>query len=129
MLSCTDKDRGDTFNPRQPLVSVVIPAFNASAYVERTLQSAMRQTYTALEIIVVNDGSTDDTAEIVEQIAMSDSRIRLLSTPNRGVGKSFDVRWLQIPTSLNTRSEVQWMPLINMRFGNSGRLGEVIFHS
>ncbi|ANL69960.1 glycosyltransferase family 2 protein (plasmid) [Rhizobium phaseoli] len=85
MLSCTDKDRGDIFNPRQPLVSVVIPAFNASAYVERTLQSAMRQTYTALEIIVVNDGSTDDTAEIVEQIAMSDSRIRLLSTPNRGV--------------------------------------------
>jgi len=64
---------------------VVIPAFNASTYIERTLRSAMHQTYTALEIIVVNDGSTDDTAKLVEQTAMSDSRIRLLSTPNRGV--------------------------------------------
>ncbi len=78
-------DRGDAFYSTQPLVSVVIPAFNASAYIERTLRSAVRQTYTALEIIVVNDGSTDDTAQLVEQIAMTDSRIRLLSTPNRGV--------------------------------------------
>ncbi|WP_434729493.1 glycosyltransferase family 2 protein [Rhizobium binae] len=68
-----------------PLVSVVVPAYNASAYIERTLRSAIRQTYTALEIIVVDDGSTDDTAKVVEMIAMSDSRIRLLSTPNRGV--------------------------------------------
>jgi glycosyltransferase involved in cell wall biosynthesis len=45
----------------------------------------MRQTYAALEIVVVNDGSTDDTAKLVEQIAMSDSRIRLLSTSNHGV--------------------------------------------
>lgn len=45
----------------------------------------MRQTYTALEIIVVNDGSTDHTAKLIEQMAMSDSRIRLLSTSNRGV--------------------------------------------
>ncbi|WP_442127794.1 glycosyltransferase family 2 protein, partial [Rhizobium leguminosarum] len=38
-----------------------------------------------LEIIVVNDGSTDDTATMVEQVALADSRIRLMSTPNRGV--------------------------------------------
>jgi glycosyltransferase involved in cell wall biosynthesis len=78
-------DRGDAFCSAQPLVSVVIPAFNASTYIERTLRSAARQTYPALEIIVVNDGSTDDTAKLVEQIAMTDPRIRLLSTPNRGV--------------------------------------------
>ncbi|MBB3464950.1 glycosyltransferase family 2 protein [Rhizobium sp. BK377] len=78
-------NRGDAFYAAQPLVSVVIPAFNASIYIERTLRSAMRQTYTALEIIVVNDGSTDDTAKLVEQIAITDSRIRLLTTPNRGV--------------------------------------------
>ncbi|MEF3128723.1 glycosyltransferase family A protein [Rhizobium leguminosarum] len=85
MLSYTDEHRGDTLYSDQPLVAVVIPAFNASTYIERTLRSAMRQTYAALEIIVVNDGSTDDTAKLVEQIAASDSRIRLLSTPNRGV--------------------------------------------
>ncbi|MDR9777310.1 glycosyltransferase family A protein [Rhizobium hidalgonense] len=85
MISGTDEDRRRAFNSDQPLVSVVIPAFNASTYIERTLRSAMHQTYTALEIIVVNDGSTDDTAKLVEQTAMSDSRIRLLSTPNRGV--------------------------------------------
>ncbi|RWY77899.1 glycosyltransferase family 2 protein [Rhizobium leguminosarum] len=68
-----------------PLVSTVIPAFNASRYIERTLRSAGRQTYRNLEIVVVNDGSTDDTARMVEQVALQDSRIRLLSTPNRGV--------------------------------------------
>jgi len=78
-------DHGDAFHSIQPLVSVVIPAFNASTYIENTLRSAARQTYPALEIIVVNDGSTDDTAKLVEQIAMTDSRICLLSTPNRGV--------------------------------------------
>lgn len=85
MLSYTDEDRGDTLYSDQPLVAVVIPAFNASTYIERTLRSAMRQTYAALEIIVVNDGSTGDTVKLVEQIAVSDSPDRLLSTPNRGV--------------------------------------------
>jgi glycosyltransferase involved in cell wall biosynthesis len=85
MLSRTGEDRRDNFQSGQRLVSVVVPAFNASAYIERTLSSALRQTYTALEIIVVNDGSTDHTAKLIEQMAMSDSRIRLLSTSNRGV--------------------------------------------
>ena len=85
MLPEVAEDRRNDFCADQPLVSVVIPAFNASAYIERTLRSAGRQTYAALEIIVVNDGSTDDTAQLVAQIAMSDARIRLLSTPNRGV--------------------------------------------
>ncbi|WP_179611250.1 glycosyltransferase family 2 protein [Rhizobium leguminosarum] len=85
MLPCAEGDRRYTFDSDQPLVSVVIPAFNASTYIERTLRSALRQTYTGLEIIVVNDGSTDHTAKLVEQMAMLDSRIRLLSTSNRGV--------------------------------------------
>lgn len=44
MLSYKDEDRGDTLCSDQPLVAVVIPAFNASTYIERTLRSAMRQT-------------------------------------------------------------------------------------
>ncbi|AHF88131.1 glycosyl transferase (plasmid) [Rhizobium leguminosarum bv. trifolii WSM1689] len=85
MLSSSDTDRRDVPHSNGPLVSVVIPAFNASRYIERTLRSAGRQTYRNLEIIVVNDGSTDDTAKVVEQVALEDSRIRLLSTANRGV--------------------------------------------
>ncbi|MBY5523378.1 glycosyltransferase family 2 protein [Rhizobium leguminosarum] len=85
MLSSSDKDRRDVRHFSEPLVSVVIPAFNASRYIERTLRSAGRQTYRNLEIIVINDGSTDDTAKVVEQVALEDSRIRWLSTANRGV--------------------------------------------
>lgn len=85
MLSYSGEDQGDAFYSLQPLVSVVIPAFNASIYIERTLRSAARQTYRSLEIIVVDDGSTDDTAKLVEQMALIDPRIRMLSTSNRGV--------------------------------------------
>ncbi|MBY3068206.1 glycosyltransferase family 2 protein [Rhizobium laguerreae] len=85
MLSSSDTDRRDVPHSTKPLVSVVIPAFNASRYIELTLRSAGRQTYRNLEIIVINDGSTDDTAKVVEQVALDDSRIRLLSTLNWGV--------------------------------------------
>lgn len=85
MVSCSVEDRRETVHLTRPLVSVVVPAFNASPYIERTLRSAVQQTYANLEIIVVNDGSTDDTARLVEKMARVDSRIRLLSTSNRGV--------------------------------------------
>ncbi|MBB2719628.1 UNVERIFIED_ORG: glycosyltransferase involved in cell wall biosynthesis [Rhizobium etli] len=85
MLSSSEKDRREARQSIRPLVSVVVPAFNASPYIERTLRSAGRQTYQNLEIIVINDGSTDDTAKVVERVARGDSRIRLLSTSNRGV--------------------------------------------
>jgi glycosyltransferase involved in cell wall biosynthesis len=68
-----------------PLVSVVIPAYNASNTIERTLRSVIVQTYAQLEIIVVDDGSKDDTAAIVERISREDPRILLLRQPNAGV--------------------------------------------
>jgi glycosyltransferase involved in cell wall biosynthesis len=68
-----------------PLVSVVVPAYNASGTIERTLRSVMAQTYANLEIIVVDDGSNDDTAAIVERVSREDPRILLLRQPNEGV--------------------------------------------
>lgn len=72
-------------NFTSPLVSVIIPAYNAEVFIERTLQSVLDQTYKNLEIIVVDDGSKDRTSEIVNNIARKDSRIRLLHQANSGV--------------------------------------------
>lgn len=79
-----------------PLVSVVIPAYNASRFIERTLESVLSQTYRNLEVLVVNDGSTDDTATIVERYVALDSRITLLHQANAGVAAA---RNLGIETS------------------------------
>lgn len=68
-----------------PLVSVVIPAFNAEATLRSTLQSALAQTYEPIEIIVVDDGSTDGTAELVAEFAERHQSIRCISIANSGV--------------------------------------------
>lgn len=68
-----------------PSVSVVVPLHNGAATVERTLASVSRQTWRDLEVIVVDDGSTDDGAGLVLAAAARDPRIRLLSQGNAGV--------------------------------------------
>lgn len=71
--------------PLDPLVSVIVPAYNAATFIADTLKSVMAQTYQNLEIIVVDDGSCDRTVEIVQQLAQGDQRIRLIQQPNGGV--------------------------------------------
>ncbi|MGL4345381.1 MAG: glycosyltransferase family 2 protein [Cellulosilyticaceae bacterium] len=66
-------------------ISIIIPAYNVVQYIERCLESILRQTYKALEIIIVNDGSTDATAVICEAYAKKDERIRLIHQKNQGV--------------------------------------------
>src|SRR5262245_28337071 len=68
-----------------PLVSVVIPAYNAEAYIATSLRSVTAQTYRNLEIIVVDDGSRDATATIVRSLAADDPRIKLQQQQNAGV--------------------------------------------
>ena len=65
-----------------PLVSVVIPAYNAEAYVKETIESALAQTYGPLEIVVVNDGSTDRTADILK---MFGDQITVITQKNQGL--------------------------------------------
>lgn len=71
--------------PARPLVTVVIPAYNAAGKIETALHAACSQTYRDLEVVVVDDGSTDDTAERVMAAADRDARIRLVQQSNRGV--------------------------------------------
>lgn len=66
-----------------PLVSIVIPAFNAAAFLSETLESALSQTYPNIEIIVVDDGSTDNTRDIVARCATS--AVQYLHQSNAGV--------------------------------------------
>ena len=69
-----------------PLVSVVVPAYNVAEYVRHCLQSLEDQDYERLEIVVVDDGSTDGTGEIIEELAgASQSRIRHSHQPNAGL--------------------------------------------
>jgi glycosyltransferase involved in cell wall biosynthesis len=69
---------------RNDLVSVIIPAFNAAATIDETLRSARGQTHANLEIIVVDDSSTDATPDIVDKHAQEDDRVRLLRQPANG---------------------------------------------
>ncbi len=67
------------------LISVIMPAFNASATIRKSIQSLQAQSYSNIEIIVVDDGSTDDTVSIVEEIASKDNRVKLIrNEQNRG---------------------------------------------
>lgn len=68
-----------------PLVSVIMPAFNVEPYVGEAIQSVLRQTFTDLEVVVVDDGSTDGTAAIVSALAAADPRVRLVQQANRGL--------------------------------------------
>lgn len=68
----------------RPLVSVLIPAYNAAATLAVTLSSVEKQTYPNIEIIVVDDGSTDATADILRHLAERMGRLRFVSIPNGG---------------------------------------------
>lgn len=75
-----------TVSPHEEdLVSVIVPAYNAGKYVRETLASVLAQTYRTLEVVVVDDGSSDDTARIVEAVMASDPRVRLIRQQNKGV--------------------------------------------
>ena len=68
-----------------PLVSVIVPAYNAESFIAQTLDSIISQTYQNIEILVVDDGSQDRTPEIVESFAQRDQRLTLLRQANAGV--------------------------------------------
>lgn len=68
-----------------PLISIVVPVYNASKTIERCISSVLSQTFSQFELILIDDGSTDDSLAICEQFAMSDSRIIVRHQENKGV--------------------------------------------
>ena len=95
-----------------PLVSVIIPTFNRAYCIQRTINSALSQTYRDVEIIVVDDGSTDNTAEIMHSLRAADSRVIYVQQSNTGVAgarnKGFSVAKGEFVALLD--SDDIWMP-------------------
>ncbi len=81
-------------NLNQPLISVIIPAYNAEEFIAKTLESVLSQTYQNIEILVVDDGSTDTTAQIIKSFAQKDRRIILLQQSNAGVAVARNLAYL-----------------------------------
>lgn len=70
---------------KDPLISIIIPVYNVENNLAQCLESIRKQTYSSLQIIVVDDGSTDQSGSICDQYAAKDSRIEVIHQPNRGV--------------------------------------------
>ena len=68
----------------QPLVSVIVPIYNGAESIQKTLASILAQTYRNIEVICVNDGSSDTTLDILQTLSSEDARIRIISTVNQG---------------------------------------------
>lgn len=74
-----------------PLISVIVTAYNVEPYIAAALDSVRSQTWKHLEIIVVDDGSTDGTGKLLDEYARQDSRIRVIHTPNGGVSAARNI--------------------------------------
>lgn len=74
-----------------PLVSIIIPIYNVEAYLEEAVYSVCNQTYENLEIILVNDGSTDNSGELCMLLASKDARIKVINKPNGGLSSARNI--------------------------------------
>lgn len=130
-----------------PLVSIIIPFFNEEQYLHRALNSAVGQSYKHLEIILIDDGSTDKSVSIAESYQSKYPQIKLISTENRGLGHARNVgmalatgtylTFLDSDDELNQDAVTTWVKkmdeeqadivisrfnMVNLRGGNSNML-------
>lgn len=76
---------------KEILVSIIIPAYNTEQYIGRMLDCAISQTYQNIELICVNDGSSDNTLNIMQEYAIKDKRIVIIDIPNGGVSNARNI--------------------------------------
>ena len=75
----------NTIKEKTIMVSIIVPIYNVEEYLEECLESIRNQTYTNIEVILVNDGSTDGSIEICERFCQQDNRFKLLTQENQGL--------------------------------------------
>ena len=69
-------------------ISVIIPAYNVAKYIDKCFKSLVTQTFKDFEVIVINDGSTDETLTLIREWEQKDSRFKVMDKQNEGVGKT-----------------------------------------
>lgn len=72
----------------EKLISIIVPAYNIADYIERCIKSILNSTHKNIEVIIVNDGSSDNTAEIAEKLSKQDNRVSVINKKNDGVSSA-----------------------------------------
>lgn len=93
MSRSDDRTTSSTASARSPRFSVIIPAYNAEAYLADTIGSIVGQTYEDWELVIVDDGSTDSTGAIAAEHADRDPRVRVITQPNGGCSSASNTAW------------------------------------
>lgn len=70
------------------MISIIVPVYNAEPYIKQCIDSLIKQTYKSIEIIVIDDGSTDNSLKLLEEFALKDDRVRILKQKNSGVSSA-----------------------------------------
>lgn len=89
---------------KQPLISVIIPVYNGAKTVGKAIKSVLNQTYTNFELLIIDDGSKDNSLDICQQFARKDPRIRLVHKENEGI---MQTRWQAI--GMATGDYLAWL--------------------
>ncbi len=79
------EQQGMTMAQKMPLVSIIVPVYQVKEYIGECVESLLAQTYTNLEILLVDDGSTDGSGELCDEYAAKDTRVRVIQQENRGL--------------------------------------------
>ena len=100
----------------QPLVSIILPVYNAQNHLARCIGSILNQTYKNIELIILNDGSKDHSLPVCEEFRARDSRIVLVDKENSGVsdtrnlGLKLASSWTATTTLTRTSPSIWWKP-------------------
>lgn len=116
------------------LVSVIIPVYNVEEYLERCVYSMVRQSYKNLDIILVDDGSTDNSGKLCDKLAETDSRIRVIHKENGGLSDARNValdiiegEWVTFVDSDDWVSEDYIETLLNIATENRAQIGIALY--
>ena len=87
-------------HPTPPVVSVLLPVFNAERTLSQAVESILKQTFGDFELIAIDDGSTDKSLKILKTFAAADPRVRIISRPNTGIAGALNEGLATAPRSV-----------------------------
>ena len=105
----------ETVESSLPKISIIIPARNEEKYIEECLDGLLRQTYQNFEIIVVDDGSSDRTAQLLQRYGMKDARIKIQMVGRERLGRVIKVISIQPVTFYSLLTRILLIPIVLFR--------------